>query len=115
MIAQDQVNPDPVADRGCYKRGDIFGAYPLGTFVEPNSNPRFLFLRVPDIELAEAQSLCVPIEDADGQTIARRRFFCQENIKPDSVDDFYRCVATGEPFLTNRLDLLSWSVTDKVT
>lgn len=112
--AVDGVNPDPVVDATCYKRGDIVIAYPLGTFREPNSNELFFFVRIPDMELAEAQALCIPVVDANGVMTLRRRFFCAENIKPESVDYFYQCVTNGSPFVTNRLDFLSWSVTDKV-
>lgn len=121
--AVSAANPDPNQDQGCYKKGDIIAAYQNGTFSEPNANPKFFLVRVPDMDLAEAQSLCAPIMtsgynvltgEIEETMLLRRRFFCEENIMPEFLDLFYRCIETGAPFLTNRLDFLSWSVTDKV-
>lgn len=119
--AYDVTIDDPQRNLMAYKRGDIVVAMPDGHAwgsVE-RSTQHFLIIQVPDMSLAEARSLCEPIMGYDivtGEEVAttRRRFFCAENIKPGYEDYFQQCVINSVPFVTNRLDLLSYSVTDKV-
>lgn len=119
--AFDVIHADPALNNQAYKRGDIVVAMPDGHTwgsAERDTN-NFLIVQVPDMCLEEAQALCAPLVGYDiltGQEVitVRRRFFCAENIKPEYEQYFMDCIADSVPFVTNRLDFLSYSVTDKV-
>lgn len=115
------VHEDPTLNAQAYKRGDIVVAMPDGHQwgAKERNTAHFLIVQVPDMSLEEARSLTEPLTGYDIMTgdeivTLRRRYFCAENIKPSHEDYFYQCVVNSVPFVTNRLDLLSYSVTDKV-
>ena len=119
--AVSAANPDPAKDLMCYKRGDIVVVMPDGHpwgSGERDIN-KFLIVQVPDMSREEARLLCCPVVGMDiltGNEIVttRRRFFCAENIKPENMDYFNQCVADGVPYITTRLDFLTYSVEDKL-
>lgn len=97
-----------------YKKGDIVFCYDNGKLPD-YVNPLYVGVRVPDMSMEEGLSLLEPIMSMDivtGEQImtVRRRFFCAENIAPDNVTEFYRCVAANTPYTTDRLSFLSYAV-----
>lgn len=90
---RNNSNPDPVIDRGCYKRGDLVAiqpnGWPWGKEEHPStsSDPNFFLVKVPDINLSETRiTEFLALDEAlDGSLLSRALWRAEIDTIPPAI------------------------------
>ncbi len=127
ISAADNFHHDPAVDARLIKKGDLVTAMPDGhQWGREELNPdKFLIVRVPDLPLAEARSLCVPdfeakpgkMPDAPGPAIRRARRFMIDipRLAPELRERLRQAQKVGKPLEAARSEILGPALIDKKT
>ncbi len=114
IMAVDKSDPDPEQDKLCYKQGDIVVVKPAGfLWGKAERMPLFLRVDVTDMSMYEAECLADSLVSVDGTLLARRKFFCAQNIKMENQAAFNQCVANNEVYVTTKADLIGYALQER--
>ena len=114
IMAVDNTHPDPEVDRCCYKTGDIVAVRPAGwKWGRKERMPLFLRVDVDGMSEYEGETLSDELCGPDGDMLARRKFFCAQNIKPENQKQFAHCVANDDVYVTTKEDFIFYALQER--